>query len=135
MPIRIPMLHRRGLAASPGSAEGRGAGFVPPHLLDLHADATASGAASFRDSPSQAVKREKLMARNAILRSTGFIEGRSAFAAPNAMGEVLDAVKEAAMQQQEAAAAEAAGAAGGLLRFQRRPTAASSLTAMLSSSH
>lgn len=56
MPIRIPPMHRRGLATSPGAQEGRSTAFVPPHLLDLHADATADGGtlASFKDSPSQA---------------------------------------------------------------------------------
>jgi hypothetical protein len=96
MPIRIPMLHRRGLAGSPASFEGQTAPFVPPHLLDANADAamTGRGVEPLNLSPTAAVKREKLMARNAILRSTGFIEVQP-FAAP--MGEVIDVVKESVM--------------------------------------
>lgn len=129
MPIRIPLMHRRGLAdGSPASGGKPGQGFVPPHLLDLHADATTDTVLqSLKDSPSQAVKREKLKARNAILRSTGFIEVQSF--APPGVGEVLDVFRDGAL-------APAGGALGVSrpLTFQRRPTAPSRLTALLSSS-
>jgi len=129
MPIRIPVMHRRGLAdGSPASGDKNSRGFVPPHLLDLHADATTDAVLlSLKDSPSQAVKREKLKARNAILRSTGFIEVQSF--APVGVGSALDATKEGAI-----------GSVSGVrgvsrpLTFERRPTAHSRLTALLSSS-
>lgn len=122
MPIRIPM--RRTLSGnSPASLEGRRAGFVPPHLIGEQQQATMAelvaqgGASSLALSPSAAVKREKLIARNAILRSTGFIEiQRPLAAAP--VGEVIDVVRESALEGE------------GIKRH--RPT--SSLSALLSSS-
>jgi hypothetical protein len=86
------MMQRRGLAEKGRpSFEGRAATFVPPHLLEHGVEATTRGTGSLALSPTAAMAREKLMARNNILRSTGFIEVQS-FAAP--VGEVLDAVKE-----------------------------------------
>jgi len=66
-------------------------------------------------SPSAAEKRERLLARNAILRSTGFIEVQS-FAAP--VGEVIDTLKESVMPKVN----------------HPRQTAQSSLTALLGTS-
>lgn len=63
-------------AAAPG-ADPRGAaphaagGFVPPHKLTRQEDFTFSFNGA---SPSGCLKRERLRARNAILRSTGFLE-------------------------------------------------------------
>lgn len=90
-PIRIPKSHRTAIAhGSPGARKGFGADFVPPHLLeDQRKDA------SDLFSPSS-VRKEKLFARNAILRSTGFIEIQQ-FTAPT--GEIIDAVKESAMPE------------------------------------
>jgi hypothetical protein len=92
MPIRIPIMsrHRRKVSIT-GSLEGRPAPFIPPHLMESHASGHRNFAPGSVLSPSAAVKREKLMARNAILRSTGFIEVQN-FAAP--MSQVIDAVKE-----------------------------------------
>ena len=91
-PIRIPKAHRTAIAnGSPGARKGFGADFVPPHLLE---DQGKDSSELF--SPSS-VKREKLFARNAILRSTGFIEIKQ-FTAPT--GEIIDAVKECAMQEE-----------------------------------
>ena len=92
MPISIPMMPRRGsstdmasVAAAAAAGEklaGRAATFVPPHMLHRHdSDLAGAGAGgllgaepSLGLSPSGGAKREKLLARNAILRSTGFIE-------------------------------------------------------------
>lgn len=92
MPIRIPIMsrHRKKVSIT-GSLEGRPATFIPPHLMESHASGQRNFAPGSVLSPSAAVKREKLMARNAILRSTGFIEVQN-FAAP--MSQVIDAVKE-----------------------------------------
>jgi len=97
MPIRIPKMQRRGIVdGSPGAArKGFGADFIPPHLLDSDAD-VQNDFGLF--SPSTSIKREKLMARNAILRSTGFIEVRS-LTAPS--GEIFDAVKESVLAKEE----------------------------------
>ena len=91
MPISIPMMQRRGSATELASAAAaaavedklaRAATFVPPHMLHRQ-DSDLAGAAaggllgaepSLGLSPSGGAKREKLLARNAILRSTGFIE-------------------------------------------------------------
>lgn len=98
MPIRIPMLQRRSMSAtSPASIETKHKPFVPPHLLEEADETTSLGSNSpalALLSPSAAIKREKLMARNAILRSTGFIEVQP-FVAP--VGETIDVLKESAM--------------------------------------
>jgi hypothetical protein len=59
-----------------GGADGKGHGrqadaastFIPPHQLSRQDDFTFSFTGA---SPSAAIKRERLRARNAILRSTG----------------------------------------------------------------
>jgi len=90
-PIRIPKSHRTAIVnGSPGARKGFGADFVPPHLLEDHGKESSE-----LFSPSS-VRREKLFARNAILRSTGFIEIKQ-FTAPT--GEIIDAVKESAMPE------------------------------------
>lgn len=89
MPISIPMMQRRpsgaDLAAA-GSGDAARGGFVPPHVLyrqeserELGGSARGGGVAGVEPSlgglsPTTAAKREKLLARNAILRSTGFLE-------------------------------------------------------------
>lgn len=136
MPISIPHLQQhRGLSGTSPLFDGKksNAAFIPPHLLesainnvlgkDTEEDILLESSQSLNLSPSAAVKREKLMARNAILRSTGFIEV-SGFAAP-AVGEVIDVVKESTL----ASGAHDAGAVP-----IRRPTATSSLTTMLGTS-
>ena len=97
MPISIPMMQRRpsgaDLAAGggSGSAGGGGARFVPPHVLyrqtsESHRDGPLGGLPDESGlSPTTAAKRERLLARNAILRSTGFIEGQHT-AAPIVIG-------------------------------------------------
>lgn len=91
-PIRIPKSHRTGVVnGSPGARKGFGADFVPPHMLEDHGKDPSE-----LFSPAS-VKREKLFARNAILRSTGFIEIKQ-FTAPT--GEIIDAVKESAMPEE-----------------------------------
>lgn len=103
MPISIPMMQRRPSGADlAGDASGGGASgarggttgdFVPPHVLYRQESEVASGSvmglgaeASMGGlSPTTAAKREKLLARNAILRSTGFIEVQHS--APVVIGE------------------------------------------------
>jgi hypothetical protein len=121
MPIRIPMMHRRGLAdKNRASLEGRAATFVPPHLLEHGVEANIRGTGSLALSPTAAMARDKLMARNNILRSTGFIEVQS-FAAP--VGEVLDAVKDSILP-----------AVGGPIEIKKRMKPTSSLSALLGTS-
>ena len=76
MPISIPLLQRR--ASSNDQVAGGASTFVPPHMLQRQEGEDAFGEAlvepSLGLSPSTGAKRERLLARNAILRSTGFIE-------------------------------------------------------------
>ncbi|KAI7837252.1 hypothetical protein COHA_008938 [Chlorella ohadii] len=82
-----------------GDSGGRGDLFVPPHMLSRQEgeeseQAELGPAASVGGlglSPTTAAKRERLLARNAILRSTGFIEVQHSAAV---IGEVLDPVKD-----------------------------------------
>lgn len=70
-PIAIP-----NMAGWRGGADGKGSGrqadaastFIPPHQLSRQEDFTFSFTGA---SPSATLKRERLRARNAILRSTG----------------------------------------------------------------
>lgn len=120
MPIRIPMMQQREFSGTtPTSMEGKAVTFVPPHLLEVQTDIKSVHASSLATSPSAAIKREKLIARNAILRSTGFIEVQRF--AP--VGEVIDAVKESILPHAE-----------GGLTIPKRLKQTSSLTAMLSPS-
>jgi hypothetical protein len=89
MPISIPMMQRRSSAADlAAAAEERvaAATFVPPHMLHRQEterfDLVSASGGELGLSPS--AKREKLLARNAILRSTGFIEVQQ----PPTMGEL-----------------------------------------------
>lgn len=129
MPIRIPIMsrHRRKVSVT-GSLEGRPATFIPPHLMESHAGPTNFAPGSVL-TPSAAVKREKLMARNAILRSTGFIEVQN-FAAP--MSQVIDAVKETVISGAGANPTVLGESSPMPTDAVRRPSkAASSLTALL----
>lgn len=98
MPITIPMLQRRASGPSfTGPDEPTGpVAFVPPHLIQR----TESGendtvsllaASQHGGSPSNDPKRERLRARNAILRQTGFIEVQQALIAPAL--EIMEPVK------------------------------------------
>ena len=69
--------------------------FVPPHLMERDGD---DGDMGDIFSP-RSMRREQLLRRNEILRSTGFIEIQK-FTAPT--GELIDAVKESAMAQDDA---------------------------------
>ena len=135
MPIRIPMMHRKAQSGtSPASFEGgRAATFVPPHLLDATTtiDAFTRGEGSVALSPSAAVRREKLMTRNAILRSTGFIEVQS-FAAPAVVvGEVIDAVKETIFPVMATGTATATDKRNEVVAMPKRHRATSSLSSQL----
>lgn len=141
MPISIPMMQRRSsstdlLEAGEGAPRGQRAAaatFVPPHMLHRQESAEFGGlipapGAELGLSPSASAKREKLLARNAILRSTGFIEVQH----PPVIGEVLDPVKD---QLLAGAADSAAGAvAVPAARPDPRATPRSSLTQLLGTS-
>lgn len=105
MPISIPMLHRRSSAADLMGAADLAARigastFVPPHMVHRQESEEAGTLTSdlmgpslgLGLSPSAHTKREKLMARNAILRSTGFLEVQHTSTA--VLGEVMDPVKD-----------------------------------------
>jgi hypothetical protein len=100
MPISIPLMQRRGSGKDlAGDSGGRSDLFVPPHMLSRQEgeeseQAELGPAASVGGlglSPTTAAKRERLLTRNAILRSTGFIEVQHSAAV---LGEVLDPVKD-----------------------------------------
>lgn len=68
---------------------------MPPHLLEQqqHTAAAAGMAATYSGvSPSASLKRERLYQRNAILRSTGFIETNPIVR--HSFVETLDTIKE-----------------------------------------
>ncbi|KAI3425834.1 hypothetical protein D9Q98_007809 [Chlorella vulgaris] len=100
MPISIPMLQRRNssadlLDALQAANGGRAVTFVPPHMVQRQEPTDLNGLISAPGgdlglSPVAAAKREKLLARNAILRSTGFIEVQH----PSTFGQVMDPVKD-----------------------------------------
>lgn len=137
MPISIPMMQRRSSAANLGAVEAaaavRGAStFVPPHMLHRQEGeeggqlaAEVGPSLGLGLSPSASAKREKLLARNAILRSTGFIEVQQPAAA--VIGELLDPVKD-----QLLASAQAVPVPG--LRADGRAAPRSSLTQLLGTS-
>lgn len=83
-PIAIPNMSAwRGPAdkAAGGRAGDMAGTFIPPHQLSRQDDFTFSFTGA---SPSATLKRERLRARNAILRSTGFLEPQAGAAIPAA---------------------------------------------------
>lgn len=76
VPINIPFMGGRG-ARGPLAGAGAGAEpqypatFVPPYQLSQREDFTFSFTG---ESPGAAIKRDRLRVRNAILKSTGFLE-------------------------------------------------------------
>jgi Senescence regulator len=107
-----------------GAAAAVAATFVPPHQLSRQEDFAFSFSGA---SPSATIKRDRLRARNAILRSTGFLEPGAVAAAAAATGEGLPL--SAALPA--AAAAAAAAAAGEPGCGAARTPATSTLTAAL----
>jgi hypothetical protein len=93
VPVQIP---RKLSSKKAPVGRGLGADFVPPHLLEQEEGGGADQDELF--SPSS-VKREMLLRRNEILRSTGFIEVKQ-FTGPT--GELIDVVKEAAIAKNDA---------------------------------
>jgi Senescence regulator len=69
-----------------GAAAAVAATFVPPHQLSRQEDFAFSFSGA---SPSATIKRDRLRARNAILRSTGFLEPGAVAAAADVTGEGL----------------------------------------------
>lgn len=139
-PIRIPhMMRSRGLVNDSigSSAELRGDGqlnFTPPHL---HTDPTADEEArdpvlSYQGgSPSKGnAYNDLLRTRNAILRSTGFIEGQQA-SKNLPLGEVLDVVKDSMLLKAGGVTQTASIGIGGGMKI--KPT--SSLSALLGTSN
>ena len=91
--------------------------FVPPHLLERDGD---DFDAVF--SPSS-MRREQLLRRNEILRSTGFLENKSIFTGPPTASELIDVVKDSMIEN------ERRGQRAGAMHVR-----ASSLTAALGTS-
>jgi len=91
MPIRIPVK-----PDSPERPAQKAAveSFVPPHLLERDGD---DFEACF--SPSS-MRREQLLRRNEILRSTGFLENKSIFTGPPTGSELIDVVKDSMIQNE-----------------------------------
>uniref|UniRef100_A0A7S0WQA6 Uncharacterized protein n=1 Tax=Chlamydomonas leiostraca TaxID=1034604 RepID=A0A7S0WQA6_9CHLO len=88
VPINIPFMGGRG---APGARPEQGphmdqypATFVPPHQLSQRDDFSFSVTG---ESPGAVIKRDRLRVRNAILKSTGFLEHQ---------GGVLGSIAEAA---------------------------------------
>lgn len=139
MPISIPMLQRRSSSARDmmlmaGEMRTTAATFVPPHLLDRDpVELGRLGVTYGGQSPSAAVARERLLVRNQILRSTGFLET----APPTSpVGETLDVIKESvtSMSPLGVRSARPSGPCAVPARGQGPRRVASSLTQMLSSS-
>jgi hypothetical protein len=121
VPIAIPSLPRW-KAGADGAAREAPATFVPPHKLATQEDfafISLTGA-----SPSAGLKRERLRARNAILRSTGFLEPKDGDAAAGeTAGEGDGEAGKAAARGAGGASAHALPAGGlscGLVRFGQR---------------
>lgn len=94
-PIAIPMsANRRGFAGMVTEDKRFASTFVPPHLMEQQRTAAElSGELTYSVvSPSASVKRERLVQRNAILRSTGFIEATTVHT--SGFAETLDPIKE-----------------------------------------
>jgi len=113
LPVRIPgaaMARGEGRGGAIYAAEAAGprvgaATFVPPHLL--HAAMAGSGSGGLLlagESPAASVKRDRLLQRTAVLRSTGFLEPTAA-PLPHAVVSQFDGLARAA----------SAAAAGGRL--------------------
>jgi len=90
LPISIPVRPDSPSRDGDASRQSLDDKFVPPHLMERGGD---DEDVSDVFSPSS-MRREQLLRRNDILRSTGFIEIKK-FTAPT--GELIDAVKETAM--------------------------------------
>lgn len=140
VPIAIPSLPRwKDGAAGAGGAREAPATFVPPHKLTHQEDFSFSFTGA---SPSAGLKRERLRARNAILRSTGFLEpkdgdgdaaaggdaggegesggGRGGPAAAGGEGEGGKAAAARGAGGASAHALPAGGLSSGLVRFEQR---------------
>lgn len=92
MPIGIPLMQRRPLAASEGFDNDDE--FVPPHLVEQD---TGDMRQMFRSlsglSPNSTLKRDRLAQRNYIMRATGFLETGGAPPAGGWVGGANSAVQ------------------------------------------
>jgi hypothetical protein len=91
-PIAIPNLNRWRVDGKSGSGQPAEAAstFIPPHQLSKQDDFMFSFTGA---SPSATLKRERLRTRNAILRSTGFLEPQAGRGMPiPAVGAAADVV-------------------------------------------
>lgn len=92
VPVNIPMgaaMRARGLGGQgpgdPGGAGEDAAAFIPPHQFSQR-DEFTMGSFVPGETPGMAIKRDRLRVRNAILRSTGFLENNSPV--PHAVGSI-----------------------------------------------
>ncbi|KAF5832912.1 hypothetical protein DUNSADRAFT_11024 [Dunaliella salina] len=93
VPVNIPMgaaMRARGLggqgAGGPGDPAGEdAAAFIPPHQFSQRDDFTM-GSFVPGETPGMAIKRDRLRVRNAILRSTGFLENNPPI--PHVVGSI-----------------------------------------------
>lgn len=77
MPISIPLMPRPGTGAA-GAARGDGPRFVPPHLLtDTGEQPDLVQLLSTSHLTPANPRRDRLTARNAIMRATGFLEPKA----------------------------------------------------------
>lgn len=98
-PIRIPAraVPGRGTDAESSGEKRFASTFVPPHLIEQQQSHTITAATYSGVSPSASLKRERLYQRNAILRSTGFIETNPIVR--HSFAETLDTIKEGQFQR------------------------------------
>eukprot|EP00884_Botryococcus_braunii_P003260 jgi/Botrbrau1/12935/Bobra.92_1s0015.1 len=98
MPINIPLMSRNPFnAIDRGDDDEESGKFIPPHLMEQTSGQRNMFATS-AISPSTSFRREKLLRRNTILRSTGFIEGGE----KPSIVEVLDPIRESMMDRVDA---------------------------------
>mmetsp|Transcript_6775 Transcript_6775/g.14975 ORF Transcript_6775/g.14975 Transcript_6775/m.14975 type:complete len:216 (-) Transcript_6775:891-1538(-) len=77
VPINIPFLaerQKKDITGADGVEQQQWGTFIPPHQLSQRDDFMFSLTGQ---SPATAIKRERLRVRNAILKSTGFLENHS----------------------------------------------------------
>jgi hypothetical protein len=85
-------------------------GFIPPHLVGMAGSDTDNIMSQGGVSPSTDFKREKLLARNAILRSTGFLEATEG-AALGPTAEVIDSIREVVLLKESGSGINITGSA------------------------
>lgn len=97
VPIAIPMAHREVGACEGDSSprkDARATTFVPPHLLEQVAGRRASSTSMslHGTSPAASLKRVRLVNRNNVLRSIGFLEEKNGGA--SGITDLMDPIRE-----------------------------------------